>query len=259
MVNLQRCLIVDDEMPARQELLYILNSIKGVEVVGEAVHGLEALELNKKLKPDIMFLDIQMPEMSGMDVARILLEEEYKPIVIFVTAYNQFAIEAFEVNAVDYLLKPVSEDRLEDRLKKINLMNKSDESINYHKLSELIKGIKSSTKTTPNIISLYHDNKLIPIEIKNIIYATIEDRNTIIVTNKGRFEINCTLNKLLERLDSPMFFRSHKSYIVNLNNIASVEPWFNATYNINLKDGKGMIPVSRSHAKDFKEIMNMEC
>lgn len=258
MLDLQRCLIVDDEIPARQELLYILNNIEGVEVVGQASHGMEALELNRKLKPDIMFLDIQMPEMSGMDVARILLGEEHRPMVIFVTAYDQFAIEAFEVNAIDYLLKPISEERLKNRLKKISSVKENNEGINYEKLSRMIQDIKLDTKTLPNIVSVYHKNKLIPIEIKDIVYATIEDKNTIIVTAKGKFEINCTLNKLLEKLDSSMFFRSHKSYIVNLKNILSVEPWFNATYNINLKDDLGMIPVSRSYAKAFREIMNIE-
>lgn len=258
MRDLQRCLIVDDEIPARQELLYILNNIEGVEVVGQASHGMEALELNRKLKPDIMFLDIQMPEMSGMDVARILLGEEHKPMVIFVTAYDQFAIEAFEVNAIDYLLKPISEERLKIRLKNINSVKRGLRDSNYEKLSKMIQDIKSDRRDLPNIISVYHENKLIPIEIKDIIYATIEDKNTIIVTDRGKFEINCTLNKLLEKLDSSIFFRSHKSYIVNLNNISSIEPWFNATYNINLKDDLGMIPVSRSYAKAFREIMNIE-
>ena len=258
MSDLQRCLIVDDEIPAREELLYILNNIEGVEVVGEASHGMEALEQNRKLKPDIMFLDIQMPEMSGMDVARILLDEKYKPMVIFVTAYDQFAIEAFEVNAVDYLLKPISEERLRNRLRKISSVEENSEELNYDKLSKMLQDIKIGTKTLPNIISVYHKNKLIPIEIKDIIYATIEDKTTIIITDKGKFEINYTLNKLLEKLDSSIFFRSHKSYIVNLKNISSIEPWFNATYNINLKDDLGMIPVSRSYAKSFREIMNIE-
>lgn len=258
MLDLQRCLIVDDEIPARKELIFILNDIEGVEVVGEASHGREALELNRQLKPDIMFLDIQMPEMTGIDVARILLEEEHKPMVIFVTAYDQFAIEAFEVNAIDYLLKPISEERLKNRLKDINSTKQALGDSNYKRLSKMIQDIKSDMKDLPNIISVYHKNKLLPIEIKDIIYATIEDKNTVIVTDRGKFEINWTLNKLLEKLDSSMFFRSHKSYIVNLNNIASIDPWFNATYNINLKDNKGIVPVSRSYAKAFREIMNIE-
>ncbi len=257
MVNLLRCLIVDDEMPARQELLYILSGIEGVEVAGEASHGIEALELIKKLRPDIVFLDIQMPQMSGIDVARKLLHEDYKPIIIFVTAYDQFAIEAFEVNAIDYLLKPISEERLEKRLENI-IFNEDKEKFDYNKLHKLIQNIKTNTHTTPKRLSLYHNNKLIPIEIKDIIYVTIEDKNTIIVSNKGKFETNYTLNDLMEKLDSSNFFRSHKSYIVNLNYIESIEPWFNSTYNINLKNNKEVIPVSRYYSKNFKEIMNIE-
>ncbi len=255
---MQRCLIVDDEMPARQELLYILSSIEDVKVIGEASNGIEALELIKTLKPDIVFLDIQMPQVSGMDVARRLLEEEHKPIIIFVTAYDQFAVEAFEVNAIDYLLKPISEERLQKTLEKITSNKKSDEEVDYNKLSRLIQDIKSNTKVAPQRISLYYKNKLIPIETKDIIYATIEDKNTVIICNKGKFEANCTLNELMDRLDSSTFFRSHKSYIVNLNYIESIEPWFNSTYNINLRGHKEIIPVSRSYAKAFKEAMNID-
>lgn len=255
---MKRCLIVDDETPAREELLYILGDIEGVQVVGQASNGIEALELIRTLSPDIIFLDIQMPQMSGMDVARELLNESNRPKIIFVTAYDQFAIEAFEVNAIDYLLKPISEERLRKRVHQIISVKENEEVIDYNKLSRLIKDMKADTKPTPNIISLYHNNRLIPIEIKDIIYATIEDKETIIVTKKGRFEINCTLNKLLDRLDSSIFFRTHKSYIVNLNGIESVELWFNSTYNINLKDNKEIIPVSRNYSKDFKEIMNID-
>ena len=255
---MQRCLIVDDEMPARQELLYILNTIEFVEVVGEASHGIEALELIQKFKPDIVFLDIQMPQVSGIDVARKLLNEDYKPKIIFVTAYDKFAIEAFEVNAIDYLLKPISEKRLKDRLDKIDERSEKQEDINKTQLSELIQYIKLNTKTSSQRISLYHKNKLIPVELDDIIYATIEDKNTIITSSKGKFEINCTLNDLTEKLDPNTFLRTHKSYIVNLNRIESIEPWFNSTYNINLKNNKEVIPVSRNYVKRFRQLMNIE-
>lgn len=258
MVNLQRCLIVDDEMPARQELLYILSSIEDVKVIGEASNGIEALELIKTLKPDIVFLDIQMPQVSGMDVARRLLEEEHKPIIIFVTAYDEFAVEAFEVNAIDYLLKPISEERLQKTLEKITHSNVKDEKFDYSVLNRLIQDIKSATNTTIQRISLYYNNRLIPIEIKDIIYVTVEDKNTVVVSNKGKFETNYTLNDLMDKFDASIFFRSHKSYIINLNYIESIEPWFNSTYNINLKGYKEKIPVSRSYAKSFKEIMNID-
>lgn len=258
---MQRCLIVDDERPAREELLYILENIENVQVVGEACHGKEALELNRKLSPDIIFLDIQMPGMSGIDVARRLLDENNPPIVIFVTAYDQFALEAFDVCAIDYLLKPISEDRIRRQIDRIEKIKSIDINEGYRKISKLIENISINNRKTqesPNIISVYKDNKLIPLDIKDILFATIEDKSTMIVSRQGNFEINCTLNKLIEKLNSDIFFRSHKSYIVNLNNIESVEPWFNSTYNINLKNSDEVIPVSRNYSKEFREIMNIE-
>lgn len=256
---MQRCLIVDDEMPARKELFYILNNMKDIEVVGEASHGMQALELIDKLRPDTVFLDIQMPQMSGIDVARELLNKEYKPMIIFVTAYDEFAVQAFEVNAIDYLLKPISDERLKDSLNKINEVSQKVKKININQLGELIEYIKTNTKeSSQQRISLYFEDRLIPVETKEIIYATIEDKSTTIISNKGKFESNCTLNELMEELDPLMFFRTHKSYIVNLNCIESIEPWFNSTFNINLKNNEEVIPVSRTYAKSFKEIMNIE-
>lgn len=252
-----KCLIVDDERPAREEILYLLKEIGDVEVVGEATHGMEALELIEKLKPDVVFLDIQMPQMSGIEVAKRILDKDCELMTIFVTAYDQFALQAFEVNAVDYLLKPICEDRLKKTIQKIISHKSEREGINYDRLRRLINDM-SPTKSSSPWISVYHDNKLIPIETKDIIYATIEDKSTVIITDKGKFEANYTLNDLMEKLDPQIFFRSHKSYIVNLKYIESIEPWFNSTYNINLKSTDDVIPVSRSCSKKFREIMNIE-
>lgn len=253
---MKRCLIVDDERPAREELIYILKDIKGVEVIGQASHGKEALELIHKLKPDIVFLDIQMPEMNGMEVARKLLNKEYIPEIIFVTAYDQFAVEAFEVNAIDYLLKPISEDRLKQRLEKMIIEDEKDKDLNYDKLKELIYSIRP--EKTSQRISLYQNNRLIPVDIEDIIYITIENKSTVIYSNKGKFDTNHTLNDLMDKLDNNIFFRSHKSYIVNLTYIESIDPWFNYTYNIHLENSKEIIPVSRSYVKEFREVMNIE-
>jgi len=252
-----KCLIVDDERPAREEILYLLKEIGDVEVVGEATHGMEALELIEKLKPDVVFLDIQMPQMSGIEVAKRILDKDCELMTIFVTAYDQFALQAFEVNAVDYLLKPICEDRLKKTIQKIISFKNDREGINYDRLRRLINDM-SPTKSSSPWISVYHDNKLIPIETKDIIYATIEDKSTVIITDKGKFEANYTLNDLMEKLDPQIFFRSHKSYIINLKYIESIEPWFHSTYNINLKSVKDTIPVSRSCSKKFREIMNIE-
>lgn len=254
---MKTCLVVDDEKPAREELIYILRKMEGIEVVGQASHGKEALGLIHKLKPDIVFLDIQMPEMNGMEVARRLINKEYTPEIIFVTAYDQFAVEAFEVNATDYLLKPISEDRLKQRLEKMILEDRQEENLAYHKLEDLIHSMKLDKKVSQRI-SLYQNNRLIPVDIEDIIYITIENKNTIIFSNKGNFGTNYTLNELMDKLDKTMFFRSHKSYIVNLNYIESIDPWFNYTYNIHLSNSKEIIPVSRSYVKEFREVMNIE-
>jgi len=251
-----RCLIVDDEKPARDEILYILEEIDDVEVAGEASHGIEALELIEKIRPDVVFLDIQMPQMSGIEIAKRILEKGLELMIIFVTAYDQFALDAFEVNAIDYLLKPICEDRLKRTIQKIATLKSNKEGLNYDKLSRLIKDMSPSKSSSP-WISVFYKNKLIPIETKDIVYITVEDKNTVIVTEKGKFEINYTLNELMDKLDPNLFFRSHKSYIVNLKYIESIEPWFNSTYNINLKSTKDIVPVSRTYSKRFKEIMNI--
>ena len=139
-----RCLIVDDEKPARDEILYILEEIDDVEVAGEASHGIEALELIEKIRPDVVFLDIQMPQMSGIEIAKRILKKGLELMIIFVTAYDQFALDAFEVNAIDYLLKPICEDRLKRTIQKIATLKSNKEGLNYDKLSRLIKDMSPS-------------------------------------------------------------------------------------------------------------------
>ncbi len=252
-----RCLVVDDEMPAREELKYILSGIENIKIVGEASHGIEALELINQLNPDLVFLDIEMPKMSGIDVVRRLLDKEYKPKIIFVTAYDKFAVDAFEVNAIDYLLKPIKEDRLQKALKRVTSSG-PDRVEDHNKLRKIMDYIQSDRIEFLNRISVCYKDRLIPLQIKDIFYITIKDKATIIITKDQVYEVNWSLNDLVEQLNPKDFIRSHKSYIVNLNKIESVEPWFNYTYNIKLIGKEEIVPVSRSHAKDFKKIMNME-
>lgn len=240
-----RTLIVDDEAPAREELIYSLKKFQEIEIVGEASHGLEAIELNNKLKPDLIFLDIQMPKLNGIDVARKILNDNHHPYIIFVTAYEKYAIDAFEVDAMDYILKPITEERLEKGMEKI--------------LGKMEKGEKTKLKKHENTskICAYDNGKLIPIDLKEIIYVTVEDRNTVVFSTRGKYEVNYTLGELYERLDSPSFFRSHKSYLINLDHIEFIEPWFNSTFNLVLRDVDIKIPVSRGQSKEFREIMNI--
>ncbi len=253
-----RCIIVDDEMPAREELKYLLHGFEKMEIVGEASHGAEALDLNNRLKPDLIFLDISMPQLSGIEVAQIIIrEQQNKPYIIFVTAFEQFAVEAFEVNAIDYLLKPISKERLEKALDKIINAYKFTGTDYEERIERMINHLKNENVKKINKIMVYSNGSLIPIAPSEILYLTVEGRNTIIFSTKGRFEIGSTLSQLEDKLSSNNFFRSHKSYLVNLDYIEAIEPWFNSTFMIKLKYVKEKIPVSRSQSKDFKEIMDI--
>lgn len=252
-----KCLIVDDEKPAREELEYLLKDFSDISIVGMASHGLEAIKLYRELNPDLIFLDVQMPQINGIEVAEQLITEDKKPLIIFVTAYDNYAIKAFELNAIDYLLKPVSEERLKNALDKVrktmsNFLDYED------RLRRLLFEI--SPKDSCNMIRkicLYKNGTLIPINTDEIIYATVENRSTVIISKKGRYEYPNTLSHLEEKLNTANFFRSHRSFLINLNYIEQIEPWFNSTYMIKLRYTDEKIPVSRNQVKRFKEIMNI--
>jgi two-component system LytT family response regulator/two-component system response regulator LytT len=253
-----KCVVVDDEVPAREELKFLLEEIKDINVIGEASHGLEALELNRKTNPDIVFLDIQMPKMSGIEVAKNMIEGEESPLIIFVTAFEEYAIKAFEVNAIDYILKPISKERLEKSVVKAKSRLKNRKTDYNLRLEKLIEGLSMKPTKPINRISVYHNGRLIPLDSTEIIYATLEDKITIIYSERGKFETNCTLNELEKKVDSPSFFRSHKSYLINLDLIEVIEPWFNSTFIIKLKGSSEKIPVSRGQSREFRNIMNID-
>ncbi len=249
-----RCIIVDDEKPARDELTYLLSSIEDIMVVGEAENGIQAIRKAIEEKPQLVFLDVNMPGINGIDVAKELAALESKPLIVFITAYDSYAVSAFEVSAFDYLLKPVSEERLRNSLDRIRSMVSSREARVLDKLDKLSGELGLSRSTR---IVGYQNGMLFPIELDEILFLTLEEKNTIVVCERGKFQINGTLSELQEKLSDRKFFRSHKSYIVNLDRIDSIEPWFNSTYNIHIKGIDETIPVSRTYAKAFKEAMNI--
>lgn len=248
------CMVVDDEKPARDELAYLLSSIDDIEVVGEAENGIQAIRKAIEKKPQLVFLDVNMPGINGIDVAKELAAIEPSPLIVFVTAYDNYAVSAFEVSAFDYLLKPVSEDRLKNSLDRIRGLISSRETQGHDKLGKL-SGELSLSKST-RIVG-YQNGILFPIELDEILFLTLEVKNTIVVCERGKFQLNGTLSELQERLSDGRFFRCHKSYIVNLDRIDSIEPWFNSTYNIHIKGVSEIIPVSRTFAKAFKKAMNI--
>ena len=254
--------LVDDERPARDELRYLLEKhCPQVHIIGEADNAHDALNFLQKNSCDLLFLDIEMPEISGLDlITQIKNNQEDAPYLIFVTAYDQFALQAFEVEAVDYLLKPVKPVRLEqavakvaDRMEKENSTHE-EETARIRTLLEKMQDQKKSCQR----LALYLGDKLIPIEATQLLYATVEDKITFVFTTKGKFSFNGTLNELEEILSSPNFFRGHKSYLFNMSLIESIDIWFNGSYQVKLQGSDHLIPVSRSNAKNFKELLNIK-
>ena len=197
-----RCIIVDDEKPARDELTYLLSSIEDIMVVGEAENGIQAIRKAIEEKPQLVFLDVNMPGINGIDVAKELAALESKPLIVFITAYDSYAVSAFEVSAFDYLLKPVSEERLRNSLDRIRSMVSSREARVLDKLDKLSGELGLSRSTR---IVGYQNGMLFPIELDEILFLTLEEKNTIVVCERGKFQINGTLSELQEKLSDRKF------------------------------------------------------
>jgi len=260
-----RALVVDDEQLARDELNYQLGQATGVEVVGQAADGIEALSAIERHDPDIVFLDIQMPGLGGFEVARRLLErEEDAPALVFVTAFDQHAIEAFEVNAVDYLLKPVDLARLEAALQRARRRldagraPKSGEPPVNDQLERIVK-MMADRQVRREQVAIRIGERLMLVQSDEIIYASLADESINIVTGQVAGVSNYrTLDDLQARLDPEVFWRVHRSHLVNINKIKEIVPWFSRNYILRMRDPKGTeIPVSRTQTKRLREYLKL--
>lgn len=277
---MMRVLIADDERPARDELNYLLKQIEGIEVVGEAASGEEVLAQVRRLKPEVLFLDIQLPDASGVDIARQLVTQDMNPVVVFVTAFDQYAVEAFNINAVDYLLKPIHEERLAETISRLQkrlegtspFFTESIKSDNAHEKENRPGEIKSieenpeeflkkletiyqALNPTPNKLKIEENGRIYLIPSSEILYATIEERLVRVITEQKSYITNYTLCDL-EGILGSSFLRVHKSYLANVDQIESIVPWFNNTYNLIMKD-RQEIPVSRTNVKSFRQRMGL--
>jgi two-component system LytT family response regulator/two-component system response regulator LytT len=253
-------MIVDDEQLARDELCYQLDRIGEVEVVAQAGNGLEALSAVERSQPDVVFLDIQMPGLNGFEVARRLLESPNRaPALVFVTAFDQHAVEAFEVNAVDYLLKPVDAGRLEQALARTRRRLSLDRpgAVN-DQLEQLVK-MMSSRQVRRDQVAVKVGERFLLVHAEEIIYASLADESINIVTGQVSGTSNYrTLDELQARLDPDVFWRVHRSHLVNINKIKEIVPWFSRNYILRMKDAKGTeIPVSRAQTKRLREYLKL--
>src|SRR5437763_605720 len=256
-----RAVLVDDEQLARDELGYLLGKLGGVEVIGQAGNGIEALTTIDRLQPDVVFLDVQMPGLTGFEVARRLLDAQASSHIVFVTAYDQHAIEAFEVNAVDYLLKPVDQSRLELAVERARRRVATDRTLAHAPQSagtapsiinadiEKIVQMVAERQSRRERLAIKIGDRFMLVQAEEIIYASLADEGITVVTNQHAGTSNYrTLDELHERLDPTVFWRVHRSHLVNINMIQEIVPWFSRNYILRMKAGKATdITVSRTH------------
>ena len=230
-----KVLIVDDEQPARKKIISFLNNEKEIEQIFEAGNGLEAIDKIRNDKPDIVFLDIQMPGKDGFGVLAEIGSENMPPVV-FVTAYDQYAIDAFDVNAVDYLLKPFDQERFKVSFNRVLdeikiKRNKSDE------LRLILNEIKKEKKYLDRIL-ISVGAKYFFVALKEILYISSAEKYAELHTIKGKYLLRETMTNLEASLDPEMFARIHRSYIVNIEQIQEMQPWSHGDYVVILKNGE---------------------
>lgn len=266
--------IVDDEAPARAELRYLLEQFSDVTVIGEASSGEEAAERVIQLEPDVVFLDIHLHDRDGVDLGRELIESmEKPPVIIFASAYEIHAVRAYEMEAVDYVVKPCSETRLEKTMNRVRKMLRSREEASRpaaataaqltvernlpavlleEQLQSLLQNVQ--TNPVPCRVPVEKQGKIMLIDPNEIVYATLEGRHASVYTADEQYATSFTLQELENRLSPQQFFRTHRAYIVNLAKTAELVPWFKGAIHLIMQDkDKTEVPVSRNVVKELKK------
>ena len=300
-------LIIDDEQLAREELKFLLDSVGNVEVLAEGSNGIEAVELIEEYQPDVVFLDVQMPGLDGFAVLKHLIEHRNivrMPQVVFATAYDQYAVRAFDVNAVDYLLKPFDRSRILQALARTRArllengtggseirhesaepvalspevtapakrssiaglslgsvpgINTLLEMLHLHQSAPGNGGSSAQPSKMPSKLIVQVQSRLLLVDQSEICFAAIEDGTIRVVTPAVEGHSKCrTLEDLLELLDPNLFWRAHRGFVVNINHIREVVPWFKSSYQLRMDDRKQTeIPVSRAQTRRLRELFNL--
>jgi len=246
---------VDDEKLASDELAFLLRDFPEIDVIARASNGLEAVDLIQKLEPELVFLDINMPGLDGLGVVRKLRESGAEmPHFIFVTAYDQFAVEAFRLEAMDYLLKPVEKGRLAETI------DRARRVLHEKRPSEpLAPAARPTPVTTRTKLLVRNSNRQFIVDANDVIYATIDDGLITLVTTQFEGHSNYrTIEDLQANLDKDTFWRVHRSYLVNINRIKEVVPWFKSSYQLRMDDKKHTeVPVSRVQTRRLRELFKL--
>ena len=251
--NVLSILIVDDENPARDELTYLLSLENEVEIVGEADSGAAAIGLAAQLKPNVIFMDVQMRGMNGLETAVVLRTIIPDTLLVFATAYDEYAVQAFEVGAVDYLLKPFESGRIHMTVERL----KSYHSDEWGAAVQRVDAALHKAKVVVQKLPLEKNGKIIMVHYNDLIYVYTQKGMVTVVTIYGEYGYVGTLTELEDRLIQTALVRVHKSYIVNLDKVKEVVPWFKGTYWLKV-EGDIEIPVSKSKVKEIKGILGLK-
>ena len=222
------CIIVEDELPAREELKYFIDEEKEIKLIAEFDNPLDTLTFLEKNSVDAIFLDINMPDMNGISLGKIITKMYPDTKIIFITAYKDYAVDAFEIKAYDYLLK--------------SLVNIKNETVNTVKNTNLRK------------ITINMDERLYVISLNDVDYIEADEKETLIFSNQKKYISKIKISKWEEMLKGNNFYRCHRSFIINLDKITEIEQWFNSSWIIKIKNYPTAIPVSRNNIKELKEL-----
>jgi DNA-binding LytR/AlgR family response regulator len=244
-------LVVDDEKLARDRLLGFLRSVGDVDVIGQASDGEDAVRQIDEKKPDVVFLDVQMPGKDGFAVLKAI---EHRPLVVFATAFDEYAIKAFEVQAADYLLKPISRQRLNEALRRVR------ERLENHTptpdLGEIVRALEARERRYATQIPVHKGKQILVLSTDDIFSFEVEYRLVYAHTSTDRFMTSFTLKDLEERLDPEVFFRAHKSRLVNLNHVRAIIPWFGGRFKLVMRNAAGSeVELSRAQARVLRRRM----
>jgi len=230
------CIIVDDEFPSIQELSYFITNFSSIKILDKFDDSIKALEYVQKHTVDVVFLDINMPKLDGLTFSRVINTLTTKPIFVFISAYSEYALEAFAVAAFDYILKPYSESRIIDTLLRLE---------------------NSTVKCRIGKMTLWKNDKLFVISISDIYYCEAHEHEVYVYTRDDQFKVSMSISDFYNKLPPDNFFKCHRSYIVNIERITEIIPWFNNTYILKLKGLDSEIPVSRQNILSFKKLMGI--
>lgn len=252
---MMRIVLVDNEKSSLDELGYMLTKYTNVEIAGMFTDSLEALKQIESINPDAVFLDIDMPILSGLNLAREIADINTSIAVIFITAYNNYAVEAFEIKAIDYVMKPIRKDRLDTAIEKLaDMLDKG--FFSKEPISDKIDALDDS-RFDLNKIIVFDGEEYNVINPDDILYIEVQKKDTTITTQQKVYTARKSLDLWESKLKTKGFFRCHRSYMVNLKHITKVTPMFNNNYVIRLRQSSATIPVSKSHATELKRLLDM--